>query len=77
MKGYERIWKDWILTISFGNSESQISFGNWGVAQLIYSPTRLFRTKVYRHTLRALPAGIEPTTQRVAGCCSTSSTSAP
>ncbi len=48
-----------------------------GDAQLIYSPTRLFRTEVHCHISRALPAGIEPTTQRVAGCCSTNSTNDP
>ncbi len=40
-----------------------------GVTQLIYQTTRLFRTELHSYTSRALPAGIEPTTQRVAGCC--------
>ncbi len=48
-----------------------------GDAQLIYEPTRLFRTEVHCHTSRALPAGIEPTTQRVLGWCSTNSTNDP
>jgi hypothetical protein len=48
-----------------------------GDAQLIYEPTRLFRTEVHGHTSRALPAGIEPTTQRVVGWCSTNSTNDP
>ncbi len=48
-----------------------------GVAHLINKPNRLFRTEVHCHTSRALPAGIKPTTQRVASCCSTNSTNDP
>ncbi len=35
------------------------------------------KSEVHGHTSRALPAGIEPSTPRVAGCCSTNSTNDP